>query len=114
MKTRFYIGDKKVTKKAAAEDGRKRKTWKRKIKIAKQNFREDPYIPVRVSALEENALQFALNKEVSMTTRYHFPSEDEAWTFALKIAESKTADVTDYGIDEDRLVNPYYIEVTDR
>ena len=43
MKTRFYIGGKKVTKKAAAEAVGK-ESLEKKIKIAKQNFREDPYI----------------------------------------------------------------------
>ena len=44
-----------------------------------------------------------------MTTKYHFPTEDEAWKFLLCMAGKLT--ITDYGVDENRSINKFYVEL---
>lgn len=41
--------------------------------------------------------------------RYYFPSGADAWAFALNM--SGIAKIVDYGVEADRMVNQYYVEV---
>lgn len=44
---------------------------------------------------------------------FHFPSEDAAWAWLLQISETRKYIILGWGISQ-RLVNPYYVEITDR
>lgn len=47
----------------------------------------------------------------NLPERFYFPSEDAAWAWLIKISETRMYIINGYGISQ-RLVNPYYVEIT--
>lgn len=45
--------------------------------------------------------------------KYHFATVDDAWAFAQAVAVQGKSRVVDYGVDQFRMVDRYYVEVED-